>query len=144
VSSDLTSAQPLAESLGRLAIFNDLPADALDALVSTVRDESVGEGAWLLHEDDENAGLYVILEGEVGVVLDGIELAVLHAGMFFGEISVLLDEPVTAGIVARSPLRCAVIDRSELAPFLLAHPTVALRLLQAEARRLSDTNRWRA
>lgn len=144
MSSDLASAEPLAESLGRLALFNDLPAEALEGLVDTVRDERVGEGAWILHEGDDNAGLFVILEGEVGVVLDGIELAVLHAGMFFGEISVLLDEPATAGIVARSPLRCAVIDRSELAPFLLAHPTVALRLLQAEARRVSDVNRWRA
>ncbi len=68
----------------------------------------------------------------------------MHAGMFFGEISVLLDEPVTAGVVARTPLRLAVIDRSALMPFLLANPTVTVRLLQAEARRISDLNPWRA
>ena len=62
----------------------------------------------------------------------------MHAGMFFGEISVLLDEPATAGVVARTPLRLAVIDRSALMPFLLANPTVTVRLLQAEARRISD------
>jgi CRP-like cAMP-binding protein len=64
--------------------------------------------------------------------------------MFFGEISVLLDEPVAADVFARTPLRCAVIDRTRLMPFLLANPTVTLRLLQAEVRRLADTNRWRA
>ncbi len=144
MSSDLTSAQPLSESLRRLALFSDLPAEALDALAKTVRDERVGEGAWILREGEENADLFVILEGEVGVVVDEMEHAILHAGMFFGEISVLLDEPAISGVVARTPLRYAVIDRSALVPFLLAHPTVTLRLLQAEARRVSDAIPWRA
>jgi len=134
----------LAESLGRLALFTDLPAEALQALAATVRDARFGEGAWILDEGVENAGLFVILDGEAGVVLDGMEVTVLHAGMFFGEISALLDEPVTAGVVARSRVRCAVVDRAELKPFLLAQPSVTLRLLQAEARRLADMNRWRA
>jgi CRP/FNR family cyclic AMP-dependent transcriptional regulator len=142
--SDLTSAQSLTECLGRLALFAELQADALAALVATVRDEHVDEGAWILREGQENADLFFILEGEVGLVRDEMEQAVLHAGMFFGEISVLLDEPVPAGVVARTPLRCAVIDRSALIPFLLAHPTVTLHLLQAEARRIADAYPWRA
>jgi CRP-like cAMP-binding protein len=144
LSSDLTSPQPLTDSLRRLALFADLPPDALAALVDTVRDERVEEGAWILSEGDENADLFLILEGEAGVVRDEIEQSVMHAGMFFGEISVLLDEPATAGVVARTPLRLAVIDRSAFMPFLLAHPTVTVRLLQAEARRISDLSPWRA
>jgi CRP-like cAMP-binding protein len=77
-------------------------------------------------------------------VLEGADVLELHAGMFFGEVSTLLDEPVPADVAARSALRCAVIDRDKLVPFLLANPSVALRLLQAEARRLADTYRWRA
>ena len=64
--------------------------------------------------------------------------------MFFGEISALLGEPVAADVFARTHLRCAVIDRDDLFPFLLANPSVTLRLLQAEARRLADSNRWQA
>jgi CRP-like cAMP-binding protein len=64
--------------------------------------------------------------------------------MFFGEVSVLLEEPVAADVFARTPLRCAVIDRGELIPFLLANPAVTMRMLQAEVRRLADANRWRA
>jgi CRP-like cAMP-binding protein len=144
MSSDLSSAQPLTESLGQLALFADLPPEALDALAETVRDERIEEGTWILREGDENADLFVILEGEVGLVRDEVEQAVMHAGMFFGEVSVLLDEPAIAGVVARTPLRCAVIDRSGLVQFLLANPTVTLRLLQAEARRIADMSPWRA
>ncbi len=142
--SDLTSAQPLIDSLRRLALFADLPAEALDALAGTVRDVRADEGSWILTEGDENADLFVILEGEAGLIRDELEIAVMHAGMFFGEISVLLDEPASAGVVARTPLRCAVIDRAALIPFLLANPAVTLRLLQAEARRIADANPWRA
>jgi CRP-like cAMP-binding protein len=144
LGSDLNGAQTLTESLGRLAIFADLPADALEALAKTVRELRSEEGIWLLAEGDENADLFVILEGEVGLVRDDVELAVMHAGMFFGEVSVLLDEPAIAGVVARSAVHCAVIDREALIPFLLANPAVTLRLLQAEARRISDASPWRA
>jgi CRP/FNR family transcriptional regulator len=144
VGSDLTSAQPLIESVGRLALFSDLPAEALEALAETVREVRADEGEWILSQGDENADLFLILEGEVGMIRDEMEVAVMHAGMFFGEISVLLDEPAIAGIVARSPLRCAVIDRAALIPFLLANPSVTLRLLQAEARRIADAIPWRA
>ncbi len=133
----------MAESLGRHALFADLPAEALGALAASVTEERFDEGEWVLRPGTENCGLHLILDGEVAVVIDDEELAVLHAGMFFGEISVLLGDPVGLGVVARSPLRCAVIDRERLFPLLLANPTVTLRLLQAEARRLSEANRWR-
>jgi CRP-like cAMP-binding protein len=144
VGSDVTSTPPLSACLGRLALFADLPEETVAELASSVRDEHWGEGEWILRQGEENCGLRIILEGEAGVVIDGIDRAVLHAGMVFGEISALLDEAVTASVVARAPLRCALIDRAELIPFLLANPTVALRLLQAEARRLADANRWHA
>jgi CRP-like cAMP-binding protein len=132
----------MAESLARHALFADVPEATLGELAIEVQE--FAEGEWVLRAGEQNCGLHIVLEGEAGVVIDGTERAVVHAGMFFGEISVLLDEPVAADVFARTPLRCAVIDRTELFPFLLANPTVTLRLLQAEVRRLADTNRWRA
>ena len=132
----------LADSLGSLALFADLPPESLESLAASMQEEEFGEGEWILREGQSNAGLRVILEGEVTVVIGGMDRAVLHAGMFFGEISVLLDQPVGASVVSRTPLRCAHIHRSELIPFLLDHPTVTLQLLQAEARRVDDANRW--
>jgi glutaminase len=131
-------------SLARHALFAGLPADALAELAEAMTEQSFAEGEWVLREGQENAGLHLILEGEASVVIDDGERAVLHAGMFFGEVSALLGDPVGASVVARTPLRCAVIDGERLVPVLLANPSVTLRLLQAEARRLADANRWRA
>ena len=51
-------------------------------------------------------------------------------------------EAPIADVRAETLLRCFVIPGQQVEEFLLAHPTVMLRLLQAEARRLRDTSRW--
>lgn len=134
----------MVESLARHALFADVPADVLAALGDAIRVVEFNQGDWILRAGDENSGLHVIIDGEVGVVIDGEERARFHAGQFFGEISALLTEPIAADVFARTHLRCAVIDRSDLFPFLLANPSVTIRLLQAEVRRLADSNQWRA
>jgi CRP-like cAMP-binding protein len=75
-------------------------------------------------------------------VIDEREIARLGRGDHFGEISTLLGEPPIADVRAETLLRCFVIPGQQVEDFLLAHPTVMLRLLQAEARRLRDTSRW--
>ena len=85
---------------------------------------------------------YVILDGEASVVVDGSERARLGRGDHFGEISTLTGEPPTADVRAETLLRCLVVPGQQLEQFLLDHPPVMLRLLQAEARRLRDSNRW--
>ena len=62
--------------------------------------------------------------------------------MHFGEISALTGGVPVADIRAETLLRCLSLAGPQLEPFLLEHPTVMLRMLQAEARRLRDSNRW--
>jgi CRP-like cAMP-binding protein len=69
---------------------------------------------------------------------------VLGRGEFFGEVSVLLGEVPTADVVALRPLRCLVLSGPDTEPFLLSHPRVMYRILQAQARRLRNANLWRS
>jgi CRP-like cAMP-binding protein len=66
----------------------------------------------------------------------------LGRGDFFGEISVLNGETPSADVRADGILRCFVIPGHELEGFLVEHPRVMLRMLQAEALRLRDATRW--
>lgn len=133
----------LIESVSRLALFADLGREQLGAVLPSLQEVAYGEGEWVVRRGDTDVGLHVVVEGEVGVVLEGHELAVLKKGSFFGEISALLGEPAVADVVARSPLRCLYLDDAQVEPFLLAHPIVMLRMLQTEARRLRTTDELR-
>ena len=133
----------LLESVSRLALFADLEQSELDQLLATVDEVSFGEGQWVLRRGQENVGLHVIVDGEVGVLLNDEELAVLSKGSFFGEISALLDEPTVADVIARTPLRCLFVPAADVERFLLANPRVTYRMLQTEARRLQVTDELR-
>ena len=65
-------------------------------------------------------------------------------GEFFGEVSIILGESPIADVVATRPLRCLVLAGPHVEPFLIAHPRVMYRMLQAQARRLRAANRWRS
>lgn len=86
----------------------------------------------------------MILQGEAAVAIDGKESSRLGRGDFFGEISILLEEPPTADITALSSLTCIVLPRNQLTEWLATKPAVMLRMLQTEVRRLRAASRWRS
>ena len=73
----------------------------------------------------------------MGVVIDDEDRRILSKGSFFGEVSrAPRAEPASASIIARTPVSCLVVPGSDVQDFLVAHPLVTYRMLQAEARRL--------
>ena len=133
----------VVERLSRLALFSDLSNPELVGVAHAFEEELFPESARILHQGLSGSSLYLILDGEAAIEIDGVERARLGRGEFFGEVSVLLGEPPTADVVARTPLRCLVVPQPEVRSFLTAHPHVTYRMLQAEARRLSTTLQWR-
>src|SRR5215218_6536786 len=119
------------EDLGQLALFADLPASELEAIAESYETVSFGEGEWILRQGDDSSALYMILEGEVTTVIDDEDVRVLPKGSFFGEVSVLLEEPTSASIVTRTPVTCMLVPGPEVADFLVSHPQVMYRILKA-------------
>jgi CRP/FNR family transcriptional regulator, cyclic AMP receptor protein len=136
------STASYVEALARLSLFADLSHPQLEALAHSFGEEVFAEGQRVIRQDVTGGGFYVILGGEVKVVIDGQERARLTRGDFFGEMSILTDEPPVADVIAMSLLRCLVIPDNELKAFLLNQPSVMYRMLQIEARRLKAANVW--
>jgi CRP-like cAMP-binding protein len=131
------------ELLARLSLFADLAPAQLEAVAHRFDEEVFPQGARVLRKGLKGSGLFVILEGEAVVRIDDQELARFGPGDFFGEISVLTGEPPNADVQAATMLRCLVIPGPEFQPFLIQHPRVLYRMLQAEARRLRITTEWK-
>jgi CRP-like cAMP-binding protein len=136
------STDSYVESLARLSLFADLTHPQLEALAHSFDEEVFADGQRVIRQDVTGGGFYVIVDGEAKVVIDGQERARLGRGDFFGELSLLTDEPPAADVIATSVLRCLLIPDNELKAFLLRQPTVMYRMLQIEARRLRAANVW--
>ena len=132
------------EALAALSLFSDLGRPQLEEIAHTFDEEVYPEGQRILRQGFSGNNFYVIVEGEAAVRVDGSDLATLGKGDFFGEVSVLLGEAPTADVVALRPQRCLVLPGPEVEPFLVEHPRVMFRMLQASARRLRATIEWRS
>jgi CRP-like cAMP-binding protein len=138
------NAQDVVDVLAGLALFADLGKPELESVAHVFDEEWFSEGQRVLRQGLSGPNFYVILDGEASVRINGEARATLGRGDFFGEVSVLLGEPPTADIVATRPLRCAVLGGPETQSFLIQHPRVMFRMLQAQARRLRNANQWRS
>jgi CRP-like cAMP-binding protein len=130
------------ETLARLALFADLKRPQLDQIAHSYDEDLFAEGQRVLRKDMHGTGLYIILDGEAIVNLGDKELARLGRGEFFGDVSALTGQPPTTDIVATQPLRCLVVPREEVEPFLLAYPSVTVRMLKVVLRRFATTLEW--
>lgn len=140
----MAGREEIADTLAGFALFADLASPQLLGVAGAFEEAAFPEGERILRQGLTGSGFYVIIDGTAAVIVDGQQRATLGRGDFFGEVSILLGEPPTADVVALQPLRCIVLAGPAVEPFLAAHPKVMYRMLQAQARRLRNANRWRS
>ncbi|MFK7944251.1 MAG: cyclic nucleotide-binding domain-containing protein [Paracoccaceae bacterium] len=99
----------------------------------------------LFEQGDEGDSAYVILDGEVDVLIPTpggeISVAVLKAKEIFGEMAVLCDQPRTTAIAARGELRVLRLKRKAILDLLHEFPDIALEFIKVLASRLERTSR---
>ena len=131
----------IAHLLRQVSIFRELPAEVLADLATRVRPRSAEAGSVIVNAEEPGDSLFVISRGKVKVVLYGetgreIILSLLHAGDFFGEMSLLDRQPRSANVVALEDSELLCLDREAFQTHLAAHPTTALGILAEMSRRL--------
>jgi CRP-like cAMP-binding protein len=100
-------------------------------------------GTTLIREGDAQGRLLVLREGEVVVLKGDVPVATVRTpGAMFGEMSVLLDRPTSATVVARSTVLVHVIE--DPAAFMGSSSAVALHTARMLAQRLHDATTYLA
>ena len=92
----------------------------------------------VLREGSEPTGIYLIEEGEVVVARGHVEIGVLEAGDVFGEMSLLMQQPTTASVVAKRPTTVGFVRRDKLERLLATYPSLASRYHHSLAKVLAD------
>jgi CRP-like cAMP-binding protein len=140
----MATREEIADILAGFTLFGDLQTPQLLGVAGVFDEVVFPPGERILRQGLTGSGFFVILDGTAEVRIDGQQRATLGRGDFFGEVSILLGEPPVADVVALGPLRCLVLAGPAVEGFLVGHPKVMYRMLQASARRLRNANRWRS
>src|SRR5205823_15031602 len=127
--------------LQKVPLFSQLSPADLQRVVEVARDRAYPKHSVILFEDDPGDALYVVAKGQVKVVLigeDGREviLSVLGEGDFFGEMSLIDEEPRSAHVIAMEDSNLLVIRREDFQAILQQSPGIAMGLLRELSRRL--------
>ena len=137
-------ADPRLERLRSVPLFGSCTEKELAFIASRADEVDIPAGRVLTEKGKSGGDFFIILEGSCSILVDGQERATLSRGEFFGEVSILLGESPVADVVAITPVRCLFLAGPSVESFLIGHPRVMYRMLQAQARRLRNANRWRS
>ena len=96
----------------------------------------VPAGHIIFREGESGECLYVILDGEVDVTVNGHHVWRLQAGEIFGEMALVEARPRSATAVAHSACRLVAIDERRFLFLVTQTPYFALGLLRLLASRL--------
>ena len=95
-------------------------------------------GLALVAEGSFGREMFIIRDGQATVRRKGRKVATLGPGAYFGELSLLSRLPRNATITADTEMDLLVMDQRELAGVLDQVPTIARKMLEVMARRLSE------
>ncbi|MFI5310216.1 MAG: Crp/Fnr family transcriptional regulator [Gemmatimonadales bacterium] len=127
--------------LATVPLFKSIDASELAPFADAVREKSYPKGSVILFEHDPGDALFIVREGRVKVVLlaeDGREviLGLLGVGEYFGELSLIDEQPRSAHVIAMEDSVLLVLRREDFRKRVEANASVAWSLLAELSRRL--------
>ena len=133
-----TSKKEIAERLEHVPLFARCTKGDLKIVARHVERLDVTEGRVLCRTDDAGDALFVMLQGTAVVERDGHRVAELHAGDYFGELSLLDPGPRSATVTTTSEAELAMLGVRMFRVLLRDVPTISAKLLADLASRLRD------
>ena len=115
-----------AEYLSHIDLFAPLDGQARQALATASHHHLFAGGESIVRQGAPGDSMFVVLNGRVRVVLEpsGQEVAMIPAGGFFGEMSMLTGDPRTATVKAVDDATVLEISASQFRGLAVANPAL--------------------
>jgi MFS family permease len=121
---DATAKAPNEDKLRILTgvpIFSPLPGTSLEQLATRLVPLRIDAETMIVREGDEGDRFYIVAEGQLQVTQEGVTIAELTAGDYFGEIALLRDTSRTATVTATTDAVLYALDREDFLAAVTGH-----------------------
>lgn len=134
-----------AEYLRSVSIFSDLSDVELASISKKMTPYSYSKGEFIVMEEMEGQQCYFITHGSVKITRSSKEgreviLAILTAGEFFGEMSLLDGETRSANVLTLEETKVLALNRNDFMASLEEYPRVSIQLLKELTIRLRKSD----
>jgi CRP/FNR family cyclic AMP-dependent transcriptional regulator len=137
------------ELLRQTDLFQGLTPEELGKITGISAKENHDAGAVIFEEGQAGEKFYLILKGEVRIskLIPGVgeeALVILKKGSYFGEMSLIDNQPRSAHAICNKPSELMVIEQADFEKLLQKDKELAYKLLwtflRTLSRRLRETN----
>lgn len=125
-----------ADALSRVPLFEGISDESMARLADVAGEVDFPAGQFIVRQGQVGSGLYVIVAGSARVLRGTTEIARLGPTDFFGELSVIDQQPRMASVEAVEDTRVLAVASWDLLQLLESDPALAQNLIRGLARRV--------
>ena len=137
----LVTIEERKKLLNEVWLFHDATDEELTMLAERAYEVSVGARVDIVTQSEFGDELLLVVDGHAAVSRDGVDLGVVNAGDFFGEMALLGTGVRTSTVRSIVAMTLLALRAEHLDEVLAADPMVARRVLNVVVMRLEATNR---
>ena len=115
-------------------------ADLFLSLIGDRDAKSFAPGQYVFKAGDRGDTMYVVIEGEVEVMVGSTTVEIAGPGSMVGEMALIDDEPRSATVVAKTHCRLVTVDQGQFQYMVSEGPFFALEVMKVMADRLRKMN----
>lgn len=115
--------------MGSIHLFRDLPEI-----------KAFAAGEYIFRKGEQGSTMYMIIEGDIELVVGRLVVEIAHPGAFIGEMALIDDATRSASARAKNDARVFPIDEARFQSLVEDTPSFALDVMKALALRLRRAN----
>jgi len=126
----------VSSALGSVPLFSALSKRQLRMIAESGREYKYKSEYRLVEKGTTGDRFYLVLDGKVEIRKDGRVLATLSKGQFFGELSLIDEQPWAADVIAVQLTHCLTLSKRVFSTLTRRHPELLQLILKEVVRRL--------
>lgn len=126
--------------LNQVEIFKNLPLPVIDELSRKMIVTHLGPNEKVINQGDKGSSMYIVIKGQVKVHDKEYVIANLPEGSFFGEFSLLDDEPRSLSVSTLVPSTLGNIVQADFYAIINKYPEVTKDIIKVMLKRLRNQN----
>ena len=121
----------ICQILKGFSLFRELPPKTLADVADKLKLQCFSKGSEIIRQGEIGKEFFMIGQGQVDIEIDGAKVNTLGVGSFFGEVSLIRDQPRNATVRAKDDVTCFVLDKQEFQEVIKASASFEEELRKA-------------
>ena len=133
----------LSSYFQKVGFFNTLKEEDLNKLHQISKLKTYGKNEFIFMQNDPGDSFFIIKSGRVCIILDNKEIACLHEGDFFGEMSLLTGNPRNASVKTSEDTELIVIEKEAFKGLIKTNQALFDNVLEFLTKREEEQQRFK-